>query len=560
MGLVQREAALQRRLPWLLVFRAVIATVLLTLNILADYFEWPQRRTSLLLYAVIIGTYLMVLVVGVLLKKGTKPLPLSLLYLLGTVLFALMFVQGTGGIASPFSFLYLLAILDGSIIGGQRAAIALASACSMIYGAQLVLQLYGVATAGLTTIPPVRDFAFQVGVHMGAFYLVGLLSGYLAELLERARLLASTAQQNLARARRLHSAVVESLPLGIIAVNESMEIRTANKAASNILAMPMYQLVGSVVPLSLRGFLTRQDSFGEVEVEIADRKVSLALSRCPVQPDDESEDDENEELTLLVLEDRTEIRVLEEDLRIKQRLASIGELAAAMAHELRNPLASMSGSVELLTRYFREGDDKQMRLSNIVLREVEHLNRLVEEFLIFARPTPPVQTMVDVPGLCREVAEAVSNDPAWERHSLKLELPDRLFARFDQGQVRRVLWNLLRNAVEASPDGKPVKMIVNEREGMVVIGIVDEGTGISAEYRDEIFEPFKTTKQGGTGLGLSICHRIVSSHGGRIEVYSEVDVGTRMEVVLPTRDDLPGETGSQLTRLGRLPVRVEGRK
>ena len=555
MGLVQREAALQRRLPWLLVFRAVVATVLLTLNFLADYFQWPQRRTSLLLYAVIIGTYLMVLVVGLLLKRGTKPVPLSLLYLLGTVLFALMFVQGTGGIASPFSFLYLLAILDGSIIGGQRAAIALASACSVIYGAQLVLQLYGVATAGLTTIPPVRDFAFQVGVHMGAFYLVGLLSGYLAELLEKARLLASTAQQNLARARNLHSAVVESLPLGIIAVNESMEIRTANQAASNILSMPMYQLLGSVVPLSLRGFLSRNENFGEVELEVAQRKVSLALSRCPVQPSQVSDEGPQEELTLLVLEDRTEIRVLEEDLRVKQRLASIGELAAARAHELRNPLASMSGSVELLTRYFEEGDDKQTRLSNIVLREVAHLNRLVEEFLIFARPTPPVQAMVDVPGLCREVAEAVSHDPAWERHSLKLQMPDRLFARIDYGQVRRVIWNLLRNAVEASPDGRPVQLRVSQRDMMLVIAIEDEGPGIPSDYRDEIFEPFKTTKQGGTGLGLSICHRIVSAHGGRIDVNTGPDEGTRMEVVLPTRDDLPSEDGQQPTRLGRLPVR-----
>ena len=555
MGLVQREAALQRRLPWLLVFRAVVATVLLSLNFLADFFQWPQRRTSLLLYAVIIGTYLMVLVVGLLLKRGTKPVPLSLLYLLGTVLFALMFVQGTGGIASPFSFLYLLAILDGSIIGGQRAAIALASACSVIYGAQLVLQLYGVATAGLTSIPPVRDFAFQVGVHMGAFYLVGLLSGYLAELLEKARLLASTAQQNLARARNLHSAVVESLPLGIIAVNESMEIRTANQAASNILSMPMYQLLGSVVPLALRGFLARHENYGEVELEVAQRKVSLALSRCPVQPSEETDEGPQEELTLLVLEDRTEIRVLEEDLRVKQRLASIGELAAAMAHELRNPLASMSGSVELLTRYFEDGDDKQTRLSNIVLREVAHLNRLVEEFLIFARPTPPVQTMVDVPGLCREVAEAVSHDPAWERHSLKLQMPDRLYARIDYGQVRRVIWNLLRNAVEASPDGKPVQLLVTQRETMVVIAVVDEGPGIPADSRDEIFEPFKTTKQGGTGLGLSICHRIVSSHGGRIEVYTGVQDGTRMEVVLPTRDDVPNVDGQQPTRLGRLPVR-----
>ena len=151
----------------------------------------------------------------------------------------------------------------------------------------------------------------------------------------------------------------------------------------------------------------------------------------------------------------------------------------------------MSGSVELLTRDFEEGDEKQTRLSNIVLREVAHLNRLVEEFLIFARPTPPVQTMVDVPGLCREVAEAVSHDPAWERHSLKLQLPDRLFARIDYNQVRRVIWNLLRNAVEASPDGKPVQLKVFMRDQMLVIAIEDEGAGILLNRGTKFLSPSK---------------------------------------------------------------------
>jgi two-component system sensor histidine kinase PilS (NtrC family) len=512
----------------------VVASLLLVLTLAADYFEWPQRRTSLLLYSVIIATYLKVIAVGVLLRKDTAPQFLSVVYLTGAGTFALMFVQGTGGVSSPFSFLYLWAIIDASIIGGQRTAVGLASACSVVYGLQLVLQLYEILPAGDAPLPGVSEFAYAVGVHMGAFYLVGFLSGHLAELLKRARELASTAQFDLEHFRHFHAALIESLPLGVLTINDAMVVRTANQAASGILARSMNQLVGEKLPGPLVDFATSGDSYREAALQLDARNVYFAMSCSPVNPRDFDATEDLESLSLVVIEDRTEVRALEENLQAKERLASIGELAAAIAHELRNPLASMSGSIELLGSSSTAGEEAQARLRAIVLREVAQLNRLVEDFLVFAKPAKPECIDFDICTLCREVVDSIGRDPSWADYRIELSLPGVVRVSADPMQLRRVLWNLVRNALEASsPDAK---VEVGIEVGMSVEGIMifvrDEGDGIAPEIRGAIFEPFRTTKQGGTGLGLSISHRIVESHDGRFEVESVVGRGTTMRVFL----------------------------
>ena len=528
------ETALKRRLPWLLVFRAVVASLLLFLTLAADYFEWPQRRTSLLLYSVIIATYLKVIAVGVLLRKDTAPQFLSVVYLTGAGTFALMFVQGTGGVSSPFSFLYLLAIIDASIIGGQRTAVGLASACSVVYGLQLVLQLYEILPAGDAPLPNVSEFAYAVGVHMGAFYLVGFLSGHLAELLKRARELASTAQFDLEHFRHFHAALIESLPLGVLTINDDMIVRTANQAASGILARSMSQLVGVALPEPLQAFILSGESYRETMLRLDARDVYFAMSCSPVNPRDFDATEDLESLSLVVIEDRTEVRALEENLQAKERLASIGELAAAIAHELRNPLASMSGSIELLASSSSAGEDAQALLRAIVLREVAHLNRLVEDFLVFAKPAKPECIEFDLATLCREVVEGIGRDPTWSGREIGLELPSAVRIYADPMQLRRVLWNLLRNALEASSTEHRVEVGIDtvSRPDVVAVFVRDQGDGIAPEIRGAMFEPFRTTKQAGTGLGLSISHRIVESHGGHFEVESTQGVGTTMRVVL----------------------------
>jgi len=243
----------------------------------------------------------------------------------------------------------------------------------------------------------------------------------------------------------------------------------------------------------------------------------------------------------VVMEDRTDLHALEGRLREKEKLAGVGELAAGIAHEIRNPLASMSGALELLCQEDLTNDEQRVKLRSIVSREVDQLNRLVEDFLVYARPAPPKLISVDVCHLLREVVDSFSQDPLWGEHQVMLEGIEAIKAQVDPEQIRQLLWNLLRNAMEASPLGASVRVIIEEESeaslGWFVIKVVDKGAGIDPAILPTLFEPFKTTKETGTGLGLSIVHRIVENHGGHVEITCPESGGTVVNVIIPMVKD-----------------------
>lgn len=534
----QRESVLARRLPWLLVFRVGVATTLLVIALVADLLGWQLSEFTTLLYAVIVGTYLIVLVEGALLGSDVSRVTLSTVHLIAALAMGLAIVQGTGGVNSPFSFLYLLAILDAAIIAGRRIALLMASVCSVTYGTQLVFQLYGILPAGSESIPSPYEFMSAGVAHLGAFYLIAILAGRLATMLEAESQIASTAQYDLQRVLELHATVLEALPLGVLTVDPGGNISTANQAAAWILDTPIEDLIGHGLPGFLFEFLEGEESYCSITVTLGEKERQLSLSRAHVKWTGGGEIvPPRIDLTLLVLEDRTDLYGLERRLREQERLASVGELAAAIAHEIRNPLASMSGSLELLQNPGSTTGEQRHKLRSIVSREVEQLNRLVDNFLVYARPSQPSYLTVDVVHLAREVADAIRHDPEWRERKLSMLGEAQLLASVDPEQIRQLLWNILRNAVEASSEGKPVSLNVEfetvENAGWFVMEVVDSGTGIDPVIRDTLFEPFKTTKQGGTGLGLSIVHRIVEGHGGYIDLGSSETGGTEVRVVLP---------------------------
>ena len=534
----KRESLLARRLPWLLVFRVGVATALLGFALAADLLGWQLSQFTTLLYAVIVGTYAIVLVEGGLLRSEVSRVALSSVHLIAALAMALAIVQGTGGVNSPFSFLYLLAILDAAIIAGRRIALLMASVCSITYGLQLVFQLYGILPAGSEALPSPYEFMSAGVAHLGAFYLIAILAGRLATMLEAESALASSAQYDLQRVMELHATVLEALPLGVLTVDSAGKISTANQAAAWILDIPIEELIGHALPGFLIQFLEGEENYSSLTTTLGEKERQLSLSRAHVKWSGGGEIVAPRiDLTLLVLEDRTDLYGLERRLREQERLASIGELAAAIAHEIRNPLASMSGSLELLQSPESTTDEQRYKLRSIVSREVEQLNRLVDNFLVYARPSQPNYLTVDVVHLAREVADAIRHDPGWRERELSMLGESQLLASVDPEQVRQLLWNILRNAVEASPEGKPVSLNVEfetvESAGWFVMEVVDCGTGIDPMIRDTLFEPFKTTKQGGTGLGLSIVHRIVEGHGGYIDLGSPEGGGTEVRVVLP---------------------------
>ncbi len=526
----QREIELGGRLPWLLVFRAGVATALLALTLFAEWRSLALAHLSPVLYVVVIGNYLAVIAMALLLRARAAATVLAGAYLALAIVSAFAVVQVTGVVDSAFTFLYLLAILDAAIVGGRRVALAAAAASTLAYGTQLVMQVYGVAPAGKVVRLPDWEPAGSGLVNLGAFYLTAVLAGFLAELWRRARQEATRAAADLEEAERLHATILEALPVGVLAVDPDLRVLAANAAADAIVAGGP-RLVGQRLPAPLADALPRPDETGVAALTLGgvERVLSLVRSR-PVKVDD----GDRAPLDILVVEDRTALTRLESQLAARERLATIGELAAAIAHEIRNPLAAISGSLELLL----SGDADASAagpLTDIVLREVSRLDRLVDEFLQFARPAPIERARVDLVGLARDVCAVALADGRFGSHPLSISAPDALEAEVDAERVRQVLWNLLRNALEASPDGAPVEIRIARPAGGsgVLLEIRDHGPGIEPGMRAHLFEPFRTSKPNGTGLGLAVVSRIVEGHGGAVELGDAAGGGTLARVSLP---------------------------
>jgi len=531
---------LRRRLLWITAFRIAAVTALVgTTAVLAFKDGEPLGgRIAATLSALAIGTNLLQIGVAALLRFSRRLRLLAALQVAGDVGFVSYLVYITGGADSLFSFMYLLAIVSGGILLSARGAwgaaiLSFAADVAVIVGMErgLLVPLDAALRPTRLGLGPLVQALFT---HGSAFALTAVLSTYVAGQIRRAGARAEVAEDSLLRLHVLHDAIVRSVATGIATTDSAGLINFVNRAGEEILGRPLAGFVGlpleSVFPTVMReaektgGRAERLESAWEVEGRPT-RQLGFTITPLV--------DDDGRQLgSIAVFQDLTAVRNLERRAARSERLATVGQLAAGLAHELRNPLASMSGSIELLAQG-GEGID-QARLRGIVLRESERLNRLVTEFLTFAGPAAPQLDAVDLRVAVEEIASVFAADPIAARCHRRLELRPA-FALADPAQLKQVLWNLLRNAAEASPPGGFVRVATgrSKRDGLVFLCVEDRGEGIAKENLDRIFDPFFTTKATGTGLGLSTVHRIVEGLGGQIEVESVVGEGTRFIVLLP---------------------------
>jgi two-component system sensor histidine kinase PilS (NtrC family) len=264
------------------------------------------------------------------------------------------------------------------------------------------------------------------------------------------------------------------------------------------------------------------------------RQLEMGMSTAPlVTPSGEGG-------FILTFQDVTEARKLEREARVQQRLAAVGEMAAGIAHEIRNPLASMSGSIQILRQELPLTPD-QSQLMDIVLRESERLNETIRSFLAYARPQRLGTNRFDVRRVITDTALLLKNNAELsDTHDIVVDVPDtEVPYEADEGQIRQIVWNLATNGLRAMPDGGRLRLSASRHEGKAPesrelrIAVEDEGVGIAAEEIDGIFQPFRGGFSRGTGLGLSIVHRIVSDYGGEVRVTSRKGEGTTVTVVLP---------------------------
>jgi two-component system sensor histidine kinase PilS (NtrC family) len=233
----------------------------------------------------------------------------------------------------------------------------------------------------------------------------------------------------------------------------------------------------------------------------------------------------------VIFQDMTEILSMRRAVADSERMAALGRVAAGLAHEIRNPLGAISGSVEMLRSASALGSEDR-DLLGLVLDETRRLNDLVGDILHFARPRPPQQVRVDLAALVRDVATIFRRGSASHGAAVEVEGPAALETSVDPHQIRQVLWNLLKNAAAATTGAAPVRIRVSPHGPGASIEVVDEGPGIAPEDRQRIFDPFHSGNEAGIGIGLALVRQIVEAHGGAIEVDSSPR-GTTMRVVLP---------------------------
>lgn len=457
------------------------------------------------------------------------------------------FIGLTGGIVSYFSSLYVLPIVAASMIRFRRGALQLAAVTTALYLALVAAQYLGTPSGWLgASVPelPTRQFAqYTIAINIFGFVAVALLSGSLAERLRSADARLEHASHQIEDLRAFNEYVIDGLPSGLVTADAEGRILTYNRAAAAITGIPAEQAIGQdagevlQLPPDTRRRLSTLAHTRSLRVEFEYRTgdgrvldIGLMVTMIALPNGLRG--------YLFTFQDVTELRRLERSARLQQRLAVVGEMAAGIAHEIRNPLAAISGSMQVL-RQELPLNDEQAQLMDIVLKESERLNDTVRSFLAYARPQKFSVARLDLRKVVQDTAVLLRNSSeARASHVVDVQLPPRpLWFDADENQLRQIIWNIAANGLRAMPDGGRLLLAADGTSAPdeVVLSVQDEGRGIPAEELDTIFQPFRGSFEKGTGLGLAIVHRIVSDYGGSVEVSSTVGVGTTVRVRLPVR-------------------------
>ncbi|MEW6264694.1 MAG: ATP-binding protein [Thermodesulfobacteriota bacterium] len=541
------DFSLARRLRWLMLSRVVTITFLLVTTVVVQFRDVGGQADTAIpaLYVLIGATYFLTFVYAVFLPRWVPENIQAYLQILGDILIFTVVIYLTGGLESVFSFLYILAVINAGVLLRTRGALIAASVSAILYGGLLDLHYYNYISPYLTRFSyfdyyRATDILITILVNMGAFYLVAFLIGYLARQAEESRIKLAQRQTDLERLEDLSERIIQSMDSGLITLGPRGEILSFNAAAEQLTGFHYGQVRGSPFTLVFPGL----DLPGDIEAGPSPGRV---WSWTYQRPDGQRffldfhllslRDRSGASLgRLLVFQDKTQIRQMEEEIERIERLAVLGELAAGIAHEIRNPLASMSGSFQLLANDIEcTGDQK--RLMGIIRREMERLNHIVTDFLLFARPRPGDKVPIDLSRTIEDILNMFQHQANLnEKIRLIRNIIPGLWIIFDRQQLEQVMWNLLQNAVEAMSQGGRLTVTVSRPEkpaSMAAVAVADTGPGISTQDLPRIWDPFFTTKIGGSGLGLAIVFRILEGGGGRIEVSSSPGQGTTFTLLLP---------------------------
>jgi two-component system sensor histidine kinase PilS (NtrC family) len=433
---------------------------------------------------------------------------------------------------------------------------------SVMYAGLASAQYFGTpalpVVVGADSRPQERVALFIVGLNIFGFLAVAALSGWLAERLRRTGAALEQTSNQLADLQAFSEHVISSLTGGLATTDIDGRILSFNKAAEGIIGVTSREAVDRQatdvlqLPDEFAGLFGPQEGrlrLPRVEyvfTQPGGRQIELGISTAILRTP------RGEVGFVFTFQDVTDARKHEREARIQQRLAAVGEMAAGIAHEIRNPLASMSGSLQILRQELPLSDE-QSQLMDIVLRESDRLNETIRSFLAYARPQRSASTTVDVRQIVTDAATLLQNSPELlETHAVRCDVPAHAVWCFaDEAQIRQIVWNLATNGLRAMGEGGTLTLATRHATpqpgapDMVALEVTDEGIGIDADELDGILQPFHGGFARGTGLGLSIVHRIVSDYGGELSMKSARGKGTTVTVTLPAAQGAAGSVTAE---------------
>jgi len=532
-----RAEPFRRHLVWFLFCRMVVITLLLGGTILFQLRSPGLAPPPALppLYLLVILSYIQAAFSAALLPriKGTRLFTQA--QVAWDLFFAFSLIYLTGGIDSPFAFLFILVILSASVFWSRKELLLVASASAILYGSLLDLQFYGyLPDIGQYTPQFIesRSVFYAVFVNVIAFFLTALLSGMLAERLRRSQQALFRREVDYAELESLNRAILASIGSGLLMINSQGRIRSFNRGAERITGYTLEDVYDWDIREIFPGFAVFDEEFHIVKRGEASFRGKDGTSKVFGYASSVVQGEVDAAPGLLVtFQDLTRLKEMEEELKRADRLAAVGQLAAGMAHEIRNPLASISGSVQLLM----EGEhvsEQDRRLMRIVVKEAERLSGLLSDFLFYARPASPKCEVTDVSALLDELTDMAGADPRFAAVTIAREYGARVQMVLDRQQMLQALWNLAINGAEAMPEGGQLYLGIGPAAGTLFVE--DSGEGVPESLRGKIFDPFFTTKERGTGLGLATVYAVVDAHGGKVEVSPGRDSGSRFVIHLPS--------------------------
>ena len=536
-------------LVWLVKVRIFILTLLLAVELAVAQFT-PSPLPMRLFLSTILLWYSISLFYVLLLSFWQEHRLQAALQVLTDLILVSLVIHETGGWDSSLNFLYPLVIIVASVLLTRVWAQLVSALAFILYGTVLELNYYGFVPSYCSTHPSFKALQAIIFVNLFAFLAVAYLAGILTAKLRQVGVQLKDTSGALESLQALHENIIHSISSGLITTGLDGRITLVNAAAQRLLEQPSADLMGAPVQqlfLDSLPSVEAKSPYGEVRFDAPTKfrktlRVRVAALTIPERGDLGH---------VYVLDDLTELRRLEREVRMQDRLAAVGRLAAAIAHEIRNPLTSIAGSVSMLSGV-PEMNEEHRRLLDIVTRESKRLNGIITDFLAYSRTKQYHFDKVDLIHLVEDTLTLMDHRMTAENTGITIQRKFSVreaHAIADGDKIKQVFWNVCENAVRAMKGGGTLTVTLESLGDDWQIGFADTGAGMSPQQVEKIFEPFQSNFEGGTGLGLAIVYQIVQAHEGKVWARSKFGQGTTFVLRLRRLDaERTASTGQSVAK------------